>query len=1016
MQHCKLCGCLLEKRVNYVSLATFMMTKPANTIFKTAQLILFFFAAVSPWTTSKAQSHQEANTSSQARYETEIQQRLDSLMLAMPTGQVLKDSLLSALFEEYSQAYLNLGRAGEWKEALPLALACEATFVGHLKPKEAADLIYDIGYIYDKCQQYSSALDYFHHSIALYEAIHDVDKQDLRNDIALAYNNIGVVHANTGFFTERKESYLKAKALWESTVGVDKSNLISLYGNLLRLYLQYGDKQAAKELITAVNINFNQWVHEDRFESAQKGLVTEKPEPFYHVEKHRLNILYTDLISDKAGGLAHLDSLNKHFRAMNSDDQKRFSAYLLSAISHAVAPLVDYDDPAERLQKKRYLEMGMRESIRLEDRYNQMILHSRWVSYYLDAEQNMEKALFHLDQAIEIGHEMDIREFNLLNLYLKKAEVLQQTGRFPEAEKLVHSSMSILLGQPVSDPAVVQLDDFAHRNDIYYVNALRQAANLYKSEYIRGNAAYHKKLAMHFYDIAANLFHVYYQKGAYNPRLSMTNAAINEGLLALHIEGASMKATSLVNLIENNRSQHLAKEFEAKYQRFLQIPDSLFTQRNLLQAKIAELERSNRQTEKEYQALYTDLTDVEAKIQEADERHFSFFEQAFNIQEVQFALREEEYIVRYVVAEKNIYAYTLQRDSLSVHQLGSKDTLLTLTEQYHRTIKDKNHDYATTAVELYAALIEPLGLPLDQVEILVIIPDNKLNFLAFETLIHPESRRPLVTMCPISYSHGLRLWLLQRRSASSPPRNQYFAAFAPEYSTDYMQAFSGSHPASRDRLQDIAGATDEAVQLAQRLGGNLYRGAQATKHDFLQNATAYKVYHFAMHALLDESDHLQSSLVFQDEEPLRYNELYSMHFPAELVVLSACNTGVGNLESGEGLMSLSRALTYAGVRSSVYSLWEVPDEETGEIMLSFYDHLQAGHTKATALAFAKRDFLDNNPMKAHPFFWAGFVVNGNTDPLDSTEGSRSFLLWLIVGVLAAFAVLFLTRRSSNRPA
>src|SRR5690606_19459215 len=128
-------------------------------------------------------------------------------------------------------------------------------------------------------------------------------------------------------------------------------------------------------------------------------------------------------------------SLRIYFSQMNTADQKRFSAYLLTAISHAEAPLVAYDDPAERKKKQHYLDLGMRESIRLDNRYNQMIFHSRLVSYYLDAEDDKEKSLSHLDQAIQIGHEMDIREFNLLNLYLKKGNVLQQTGRFAEAEE-----------------------------------------------------------------------------------------------------------------------------------------------------------------------------------------------------------------------------------------------------------------------------------------------------------------------------------------------------------------------------------------------------------------------------------------------------------------------------------------------------------------------------------------------------------------------------------------------------
>src|SRR5690606_29787559 len=175
---------------------------------------------------------------------------------------------------------------------------------------------------------------------------------------------------------------------------------------------------------------------------------------------------------------------------------------------------------------------------------------------------------------------------------------------------------------------------------------------------------------------------------------------------------------------------------------------------------------------------------------------------------------------------------------------------------------------------------------------------------------------------------------------------------------------------------------------------------------FLQRTSGYKIYHFAMHALLDESDHLNSSLVFQDGEHLRYHELYSLHFPAEMVVLSACNTGMGKLESGEVLMSLSRALTYSGVRSAVYSLWEVPDEETAEIMLSFYKHLKSGLTKVEALTLAKRDFLRNNPLKSHPFFWAGFVINGNTETIDYTSPLQAYTGMIATVSAFLFIVLF----------
>jgi CHAT domain-containing protein len=124
-----------------------------------------------------------------------------------------------------------------------------------------------------------------------------------------------------------------------------------------------------------------------------------------------------------------------------------------------------------------------------------------------------------------------------------------------------------------------------------------------------------------------------------------------------------------------------------------------------------------------------------------------------------------------------------------------------------------------------------------------------------------------------------------------------------------------------------------------------------------------------------------------------------MNFPSELVVLSACNTGVGQLQPGEGLSSLARALTFAGVRSSIYSLWEVPDKETSDLMIFFYEEIKNGLPKDHALAAAKMRFLAEYPLKNHPIFWAGFVINGQLDPVKQGRIPSSWILGILVGLL-----------------
>ena len=179
-----------------------------------------------------------------------------------------------------------------------------------------------------------------------------------------------------------------------------------------------------------------------------------------------------------------------------------------------------------------------------------------------------------------------------------------------------------------------------------------------------------------------------------------------------------------------------------------------------------------------------------------------------------------------------------------------------------------------------------------------------------------------------------------------------------------------------------------------------------TKDNFLKSTTTYNFHHLAMHSMLEE-DYSKSSLVFTNQQKVYFNELYQLNFPSKMVVLSACSTGLGVQESGEGIMSLSRALAYSGVKSSVYSLWQVPDKETSEIMISFYENLKKGQAKDEALANAKNTFIKKNPMKNHPFYWAGFIVNGDTSPI--VNASYNWIFYLSIGVLV-LVFLFVFRK------
>jgi len=152
------------------------------------------------------------------------------------------------------------------------------------------------------------------------------------------------------------------------------------------------------------------------------------------------------------------------------------------------------------------------------------------------------------------------------------------------------------------------------------------------------------------------------------------------------------------------------------------------------------------------------------------------------------------------------------------------------------------------------------------------------------------------------------------------------------------------------------------------------------------------------------------------DDVLQTYEIFDAELNAELAVLSACNTGLGKLEKGEGLIGISRAFLYAGVPSLVVSLWSVDDEATARIMELFYEQLRSGASKKQALRKAKLDYLsDARGDKKDPFYWAPFILSGDWRPLALPAQRRSESAWLVPATILLFgagALLVWKRRRS----
>jgi CHAT domain-containing protein len=209
-----------------------------------------------------------------------------------------------------------------------------------------------------------------------------------------------------------------------------------------------------------------------------------------------------------------------------------------------------------------------------------------------------------------------------------------------------------------------------------------------------------------------------------------------------------------------------------------------------------------------------------------------------------------------------------------------------------------------------------------------------------------------------------------------------------EASSNYPVLVSRS---SRGGMFDqLLKAEEEVRAIAEILKPSLlYVGSDATEEHFKQKSGNFANIHLATHCIVEENQPMYSRIVFaQDDDPqedgfLHTYEVFNLKLNADLVTLGACETGLGKLSRGEGLIGLTRAVMYAGAPAVVVSLWSV-DESTAELMKLFYLNMKDGMTKVEALRQAKLELIQSNGefsdgqnfSFAHPFLWAPFIVVG----------------------------------------
>ena len=449
---------------------------------------------------------------------------------------------------------------------------------------------------------------------------------------------------------------------------------------------------------------------------------------------------------------------------------------------------------------------------------------------------------------------------------------------------------------------------------------------------------------------------------------------------------------------------------------FSGIPDSLLHQERDLRQEIAYFEK------KEAEMLPSSVSIDSNQLREVGEQIFALrqkhsllisrFEQNYldyyrlkydaeviSVGEVQEQLADDQALLEYFIGEQAIYVFIIEKEDFRLEVLEKDFPLEKWINDFRSSIFDYFYSrrpseslynrsitlFVQHAFNLFQQLIRPLGqLP----EQLIIIPDHVLGYIPFEILLtEPTEKQDHFAFYPyllrrhqISYNFSATLW---QEMQSIKTSTAGALILAPAFAKPAKQLASTAP--LRKLLDPLLFNREEGEAIRKLSNGRLLQGKEATTRIFHSLAPGAGILHLATHAKLDDRkiDFSYLALAGSNDsipyEKVFIRDLYDMRLSANMVVLSACETGIGKLQSGEGIISLARGFAYAGAKSIVTSLWSVNDRSTAKLMKLFYQNLKVGMTKDEALQQAKLSYLEEqqDPLFAHPFYWAAFVGVGD---------------------------------------
>ncbi|MEN7549744.1 CHAT domain-containing protein [Rapidithrix thailandica] len=896
------------------------------------------------------------------------------------------------------------------------------TYLGEEHPL-VATAYYLLGICYDYTNQPDSAL--YYHNTALQMRLHLLGEQHL--DVAKSYNGIGDVYRwywrdyyNADHFYT-KSLNIKEQLDQQSENVLSSRNFFVSYYNLATTNRGKGDLDRALfyglkalSLIDSASSRANYChsmlanIYNTRNQLDKATFHYQKAIELYKLSKSKIGWelpVYYNNLGYALRKQKHYDSALQHFYAALRLGKKLKHQKVLSDAYMGLADLhlakEQYDSAA--YYYKKLLSGNLKF---YGERHRESSKAKLYIGNFYQARNEYDRAVHYYQAAIDMEKPENDTIHNILeksktNLYLY--QIIGAKAKTLKKKYLAQKDSIQLLTQSIE--ASLLADSII---DIYRTLFIQEGAKLYFSDKIQP-----------IYEQAIDCAYLLYNQ---TKDSAYTNIAFQ--------------------FIEKSKSRVLLESIlKAELKNQAGLPDSLFSLEKKLQVQLAHYRNKLHDEEKKatpdqakvqsFQNKIFEIIRSQEKLSNSLQKNYpNYYSSIYHKRSVRFsellAYHQEHNIavLEYYWGKNAVYAigvdthgdiffkkidnnHSLYESVLSLISLIKQGPLAPQKSQ-----QDQFHQFTEVSLSLYRQIF-PFKRNPEKVQKLLIIPDGPLAFLPFDALISQESLTKAINYKNLAYLHQeycisyAYSYELLKHHRFRQSNKQALKMLALSYSSPTSSKESDILR-SNGLTQDILNTSRELDAIQQILPGNYLKGKAATEDYFKKHATQYDLIHLALHGSADQEQNQNTLLRFRDDHTseedgrLHPYELYNLNLNAQLVVLSACESGLGKLYQGEGVYSMARAFTYAGSPTIVMSLWEINDRITADIMSNFYQQLNEGHSIDEGLYQAKNNYLNSSdPLEAHPLYWASFVPLGKMTRIVTEEQmhQRQLLQWVVIAAL-----------------